>query len=148
MSSLSPNATTADQCSVLNKLLEVSLRSLMGPFVPPELYTQHKKVLLCESLAVPPAFTTLLAIREILNCLERNVRHCLLRVFALWDLIARVSGGEAQPLMKTITDNQHYVFCKSFERGSMVSPVTCCSDGRHLLVELTMLSWLQDCTEK
>uniref|UniRef100_A0AAV1TJT6 Rho-GAP domain-containing protein n=1 Tax=Peronospora matthiolae TaxID=2874970 RepID=A0AAV1TJT6_9STRA len=140
MSSLSPDAATADQCSVLNKLLEVSLRSLMGPFVPPELYAQHKKVLLCASLAVPPAFTTLLAIREILNCLERDVRHCLLRLFALWDLTARVRGSEVQPLMKTITDNQHYVFSKSFERGSMTARKSERQDpvATHLLLTMVL----------
>uniref|UniRef100_H3HCS1 Uncharacterized protein n=1 Tax=Phytophthora ramorum TaxID=164328 RepID=H3HCS1_PHYRM len=110
----------ADQLGVLNELLEVSFRNLMGPLVPLELYTRHKKVLLRESLAVPPALTTLLAIRGVLDHLEREVRHCLLRLLALWDLIALVSG-EVQPLLKTIADKHHHVFSESSEFESMTA---------------------------
>ncbi|KAE9019648.1 hypothetical protein PR003_g13202 [Phytophthora rubi] len=112
--------STAEQLGVLNELLEVSFRNLMGPLVPLELYTRHRKVLLRESLAVPPALTTLLAIRGVLDRLEREVRHCLLRLLALWDLIALVSG-EAQPLRKTITDKHHHVFSESSEFESMTA---------------------------
>ncbi|EGZ17216.1 hypothetical protein PHYSODRAFT_390334, partial [Phytophthora sojae] len=110
--------STAEQLGILNELLEVSFRNLMGPLVPLELYTRHRKVLLRESLAVPPALTTLLAIRGVLDRLEREVRHCLLRLLALWDLIALVSG-EAQPLRKTIADKHHHVFSESSEFESM-----------------------------
>ncbi|KAG7399783.1 hypothetical protein PHYBOEH_007946 [Phytophthora boehmeriae] len=113
-------ANPADQLGVLNELLEVSFRNLMGPLVPLELYTQHRKKLLRESLAMPPALTTLLAIRGILNQLEREVRHCLLRLLALWDLIALVSG-EAQPLRKTIADKHHHVFSESSEFENMTA---------------------------
>ncbi|KAG2510756.1 hypothetical protein BBO99_00008690 [Phytophthora kernoviae] len=113
-------ASSADQLGVLNELLEVSFRNLMGPLVPLELYTQHRKKLLRESLAVPPALTTLVAIREILDQLEREVRHCLLRLLALWDLIALISG-EAQPLLKTIADKHHHVFSESSEFESMTA---------------------------
>ncbi|GMF22736.1 unnamed protein product [Phytophthora lilii] len=112
-------SSTADQLGVLNELLEVSFRNLMGPLVPLELYTRHKKLLLRESLAVPPALTALLAIRGVLDRLEREVRHCLLRLLALWDLIAIVSG-ETQPLLKTIADKHHHVFSESSEFESML----------------------------
>ncbi|KAG3034990.1 hypothetical protein JG687_00000680 [Phytophthora cactorum] len=118
-SSINTNPT-ADQLGVLNELLEVSFRNLMGPLVPLELYTRQRKVLLRESLAVPPGLTTLMAIRGILDLLEREVRHCLLRLFALWDLIALVSG-EAQPLLKTIADKHHHVFSESSEFESMTA---------------------------
>ncbi|KAG1704233.1 hypothetical protein DVH05_006242 [Phytophthora capsici] len=111
---------TADKLGVLNELLEVSFRNLMGPLVPLELYTRHRKVLLRESLAVPPALTTLLAIRKILDRLEREVRHCLLRLLALWDIIAFVNG-EAFPLLKTIADKHHHVFSESSEFESMTA---------------------------
>ncbi|KAG7391011.1 hypothetical protein PHYPSEUDO_006146 [Phytophthora pseudosyringae] len=112
--------STADQLGVLNELLEVSFRNLMGPLVPLELYTRHRKLLLRESLAVPPALTTLLAIRGVLDRLEREMRHCLLRLLALWNLIALVSG-ESQPLLKTIADKHHHVFSESSEFESMTA---------------------------
>ncbi|ETL91852.1 hypothetical protein L917_09685 [Phytophthora nicotianae] len=118
-SSIDTNST-ADQLGVLNELLEVSFRNLMGPLVPLELYTRQRKMLLRESLAVPPALTTLMTIRGILDLLEREVRHCLLRLFALWDLIALVSS-EAQPLLKTIADKHHHVFSESSEFESMTA---------------------------
>ncbi|KAI9987672.1 hypothetical protein PInf_023716 [Phytophthora infestans] len=118
-SSIDSNST-ADQLGILNELLEVSFRNLMGPLVPLALYTRQRKMLLRESLAVPPALTTLVAIREILDLLEREVRHCLLRLFALWDLVALVSG-EAQPLLKTIADKHHHVFSESSEFESMTA---------------------------
>ncbi|KAK1945703.1 hypothetical protein P3T76_002751 [Phytophthora citrophthora] len=111
---------TADKLGVLNELLEVSFRNLMGPLVPLELYTRHRKGLLRESLAVPPTLTTLLAIRRILDRLEREVRHCLLRLLALWDIIAFVNG-EAYPLLKTIADKHHHVFSESSEFESMTA---------------------------
>ncbi|GMF60649.1 unnamed protein product [Phytophthora fragariaefolia] len=113
--------STAEQLSVLNELLEVSFRNLMGPLVPLEQYARYRKMLQRESLAVPPALTTLLAIRGVLDRLEREVRHCLLRLLALWDLVAIVSG-EAQPLLKTIADKHHHVFSESSEFESMISP--------------------------
>ncbi|POM65323.1 Hypothetical protein PHPALM_18977 [Phytophthora palmivora] len=109
-----------DRLGVLNELLEVSFRNLMGPLVPLELYTRQRKVLLRESLAVPPALSTLVAIRGILDRLEHEVRHCLLRLFALWDLIALVSG-ESFPLLKTIADKHHHVFSESSEFESMTA---------------------------
>ncbi|RLN05660.1 hypothetical protein BBJ28_00004693 [Nothophytophthora sp. Chile5] len=109
-----------DQLGILNELLEVSFRNLLGPLVPLDLYVSHRKALLRESLSVPPALTTLLAIRGILDRLEREVRHCLLRVLALWDLIALVNG-EAQPLLKTIADKHHHVFSESSEFENMAS---------------------------
>jgi hypothetical protein len=122
-SSIAENSA-ADQLGVLNELMEVSFRNLMGPLVPVELYTRHRKGLLRESLAVPPALTTLLAIRAVLDRLEREVRHCLLRLLALWDLIAMVSA-DAQPLLKTIADKHHHVFSESSEFESMVRSWGC-----------------------
>lgn len=126
--------TFAEQLGVLNELLEVSFRNLMGPLVPLELYTQHKKMLLRESLAVPPALTTLLAIKGILDQLEREVRHCLLRLLALWDLVALV-GGDSQPLLKTIADKHHHVFSESSEFESM----TARKSERHDRVAINLL---------
>ncbi|RLN14026.1 hypothetical protein BBJ28_00013636 [Nothophytophthora sp. Chile5] len=135
-SSISANSPV-DQLGILNELLEVSFRNLLGPLVPLDLYVSHKKALLRESLAVPPALTTLLAIRGILDRLEREVRHCLLRVLALWDLIALVNG-EAQPLLKTIADKHHHVFSESSEFESMASP-TARKSGRQDAVAISLL---------
>ncbi|KAI9912349.1 hypothetical protein PsorP6_005499 [Peronosclerospora sorghi] len=107
-----------EQLGVLTQLLEVSCRNLPSPLVPLERYTECTG-LLHESLAVPPALTTLSAIREMLNLLERQVRHCLLRLFALWEVMALVSG-QSQPLFQTIAEKHSYVFRDSSELKNMV----------------------------
>ncbi|CEG39550.1 uncharacterized protein PHALS_09792 [Plasmopara halstedii] len=106
--------STNDQLDLLSEILDVSFRNLMGPLVPFELYTRQKKVMMQQSLAVPPTLTTLLAIRDLLTQLERDVQHCLLRLFALWDLIALVNY-ESQPLSKTIAEKYDHIFSESSE---------------------------------
>ncbi|CAI5737216.1 unnamed protein product [Hyaloperonospora brassicae] len=131
-------ASPTAQCTVLAKLLDVSLQSLRGPLVPAELYALQKTnaLLQRERLVVPPAFATLLALRELfLSRLERDVRHCLLRLLALWDLLAR-AGSEPHALTKVVAANQHYVLSKSSDCSRMAPK----SDRRdHVATDLLRL---------